>query len=70
MVLQIVCGYLALAAFFYIGMLMTATERDGPIVSHRHKWQRARRIKDYALLRRIRPLLIVRVPRLPKRPRT
>ena len=69
MVWQIICGYLALAAFFYIGMLMTATDRDGPTVTPRHKWQRARRIKDYALLRRIRPLLIVRIPRLPKRGR-
>ena len=67
MVWQIVCAYLALAAFFYIGMLVTATDREMPAFSHKHKWQRARRLKNYALLRRIRPLLVVRLPRLSKR---
>lgn len=65
---QIACGYLALAAFFYIGMLATATDLDVPGVNHQHKWQRVRSIKNYAL-RRIRSSLFARIPRLPKPPR-
>ena len=69
MVWQIACGYLVVAALFYFGMALTATDREEPAAGRRHKWLRARRIKDYALLRRIRPLLILRLPRLPKRDR-
>lgn len=69
MVVQIVFGYVALAAFFYIGMLLTATDGDRMAVSHGHKWQRVRRIQDQALLRRVRPLVIEGTSRLPKRSR-
>lgn len=53
MVLWIVCVYLALAAIFYTALTATATDvRIASLVPH--KWQRARKLKNISLLRRLR----------------
>jgi hypothetical protein len=62
MVLEIFSIYLALGALFYLGLTATATDSPGPRPSPAPKWQRARRMKDSAL-RRLRPLLALRLPK-------
>jgi hypothetical protein len=52
--LEILGGYLALAAIFYIGMTLTATERIASIPVRAHKWQRARHLSRHGLTRRLR----------------
>jgi hypothetical protein len=52
--LEILGGYLALAAIFYIGMTLTATERTEPGLSRPHKWQRVRHLSRQGLTRRLR----------------
>ena len=52
--LEILGGYLALAAIFYSVMTVTATERTEPLLSRPHKWQRVRHISRDGLTRRLR----------------
>lgn len=69
MVLWMACGYLILAALFYLGLTAMAGDVSVPPRNPHPKWQRARRMKDRALFRRIRPLLALRSLPLPKRRR-
>jgi len=53
MMLWVICGYVILAAIFYLGL--TATALDVSLTSAApHKWLRARRIKNLSLLHRLR----------------
>ena len=54
MVLWIICGYLALAAIFYVVLTATATDTSIPAIVRHPKWHRARKVKAAHLLRRIR----------------
>ena len=65
LVLEIFSIYLALAVLFYLGLTVSATDAPGPCPNPAAKWQKARHMKA-AALRRLRPLLALR---LPKRPR-
>lgn len=61
--LWIVCAYLTLAALFYIVLTRTATDISLPPSSRPHKWLRPRRLRGNNLLRRLRPLLCLRLPK-------
>ncbi len=60
--LEIFSIYLALAALFYLGLTAMAVDVSVSSQTARHKWQRARSIKEQAL-RRLRPLLALRFPK-------
>jgi len=62
LVLEILSIYLALAALFALGLTVTAADLSGPARNPHPKWQRARHLKDSAL-RRLRPLLALRLPK-------
>ena len=61
-VLEILGVYLALAALFYLGLTAMAVDVSIPARNARHKWQRARRMKESAL-RRLHSLSALRPPR-------
>lgn len=55
--------YLALAACFYLYLTRTATNVSLPTRRRPHKWQRPRHLHGEAILRRLRPLLSLRLPK-------
>lgn len=59
----IAAAYLGLAALFYIALTRTATDVAAPASVRRPKWLRPRRLRGTNLLRRLRPLLALRLPR-------
>ncbi len=54
MVLWFLCGYLALAAIFYLALTATATDISIPALARTPKRHRARKVSDSKILRRIR----------------
>ncbi len=59
----IVAGYLVLAACFYLYLTRTAANVSLPTRRRPHKWLRPRRVRGEAILRRLRPLLSLRLPK-------
>ncbi len=55
--------YLALGAWFYVALTRTATNVSLPARPRPHKWLRPRRLRGPNLLRRLRPLLALRLPK-------
>ena len=64
-ILELFGVYLALAVLFYLGLAATPLDASLPAPAQRARWQRARRVKD-RVLRRLRPLLLLRLPRRPR----
>lgn len=69
MVLWIVCGYSALAAAFYLVLTATAADQSVPVLARPQKRQRAHKIKNVGLLRRIRTGIDAQALPLPKHAR-
>ncbi len=59
----VVSGYLLLAACFYLYLTRTATDVFLPMQRRQHKWLRPRRLHGVNILRRLRPLLSLRLPK-------
>lgn len=59
----IAVGYLILGAWFYAVLTRTATDISLPPMTRPHKWLRPRRLRGEAVLRRLRPLLSLRLPK-------
>ncbi len=62
-----VAGYLLLAACFYLYLTRTATNISLPTRRRSHKWLRPRHLHGEAILRRLRPLLSLRLPKRSRR---
>ena len=62
-ILGIAIGYLLLGAWFYMVLTRTATDISLPPPPRPHKWLRPRRLRGGAVLRRLRPLLSLRLPK-------
>ena len=61
--LWIICAYLIVAILFYVVLTRTATAVSLPPPPRPHKWLRPRRLRGEAVLRRLRPLLALRLPK-------
>ncbi len=59
--LWIVCAYLIVAILFYVILTRTATDNSLPLPIRPPKWLRPRRLRGEAVLRRLRPLLLLRL---------
>lgn len=59
----IAVGYLLLGAWFYVALTRTAVSASLPARPRPHKWQRPRRLRGLNILRRLRPLLALRLPK-------
>ena len=59
----IAVGYLLLGAWFYMVLTRTATDISLPARPRPHRWQRPRRLHGTSILRRLRPLLSLRLPK-------
>ena len=66
-ILGIAVVYLVLAACFYLYLTRTATNISLPAWQRSHKWQRPRRLRGSNLLRRLRPLLALPLPKRSRR---
>ncbi len=54
MALWMLCGYVVLAAVFYLIVVATASNTAVPALMRHTKWLRPRKIKPSALFRRLR----------------